>query len=99
MEGKGEDYLFGLRALQDGHLEAAILAFETFLKEQPKDPRRAEAKFFLAEAKLEKGLSAEALDKSKLSLSYIDLSGTVGISYMLDPIWIDQKNTSAEGLR
>ncbi len=58
---QGENYLFALRALEDGHLEAAILAFETFLQEQPKDPRRAEARFFLAEAKLEKGLSAEAL--------------------------------------
>ncbi|MFQ5912819.1 MAG: tetratricopeptide repeat protein [Nitrospinota bacterium] len=64
-----DDYLFGLRALEDGHLDAAILAFETYLKDQPKGPRRAEARFFLAEAKSEQGATADALKEYRAFLA------------------------------
>jgi TolA-binding protein len=58
---KIEDYAFGLRLLEDGHLDAAILAFESYLKNNPEGARRAEARFFLAETQQEKGVIAEAL--------------------------------------
>ncbi len=66
---QAENYFFGLRALQDGHLDAAILAFDGYLKDQPKGPQRAEARFFLAEAKYEKGVITEALREYRAFLA------------------------------
>ena len=66
---KIEDYAFGLRLLEDGHLDAAILAFESYLENNPKGARRAEARFFLAETRHEKGVIAEALREYRTFLA------------------------------
>lgn len=51
--GKSDDYRLGLRALEDGHVDAAIIALDSYLNFQPGGSHRAEAQFFLAEAYLD----------------------------------------------
>ena len=57
---QSDDFRLGLRALEDGHLDAAVIALDAYIKAHPQGSHRAEARFFTAEAYLDAGKFDEA---------------------------------------
>ncbi len=57
---EGDEYTFALRVLEDGLYDIAVDGFHAYLEDHPSGNRRAEARFFLAEAYHARGFSAEA---------------------------------------